>query len=67
MEKRIKVDKNLIFLEHLLLNIDSFRVYDEDISLLLKELYNMVSNKLYSSLEHKEDFDHIECELIYFY
>lgn len=67
MIKRIKVDRNLLFLEHLLLSIECFAIYDEDISLSIKRLYKLVSERLYSGIEHKEDFDHTECEIVYYY
>lgn len=65
--RRLKVDRNLLFLEYVLLCLDGFAIYDEDITLLLKKLYKLVSEKLYSNIEHNEDFDHTECEIVYYY
>ncbi len=67
MIRRIKIDRNLLFLEHLLLSINSFSLYDDDIEHLLKKLYKLVSEKLYSNIEHEGDFDHTELEIIYYY
>lgn len=66
MIKRIKVDKNLIFLECLLLSINTTFIYDKEIKDLLKQLYILVSDKIYSSIEHNKDIEHIDFEMIYY-
>lgn len=58
----LKVDRDLLHLEDVLLYLDNYR-FDSDIIKLLNELKTLVDNKLYSKLNYT-GLDIIEQELI---
>lgn len=67
MVEEITTTQELLYLEFVLLSLDNF-IFDSEIEKRIKELYNLVQDRLYGFSQHKDiDFDHIEYKIVYFY
>lgn len=63
--EELKVDANLVHLENVLFDLDSYS-FDKDILKLLSDLKELVDKKLYSDF-NKDNLDIKDLEIIYKY
>ena len=63
--EELKVDANLLHLENVLFDLDSYS-FDKDILKILSELKELVDKKLYSDF-NKDNLDIKDLEIIYKY
>ena len=66
-KQEITITQELLFLEYLLFSLKNFK-FDKDIEQKLKELYFLVSNKIYSKEKYPDrDCSNIEYKIVFYY